>query len=190
MDVILPNRSLLIVDKGWLKGKPSGEGTSVGSQQGQHTHGQTSKVDDIAITVLENPNDTGSKRPLKAPEADRQRDEIPRPVQCLRFVNATTPAHNKDPDVRRLVRSHVRKASKRVGRTRSRPVMEPESAAVVSSDAKDREYLDEKTVVASPNFSATLSGSTTSLYGGPEFPIKPRFHELINCCTVFIMRRR
>ena len=188
MDVILPNRLLLIVDKGWLKGKPSGEAIPVGGQKKQHMRGQRSKVDNIAITVLEDPEKNAeSRKPLTAPEGNHKLNENSKSVQSLRFVNATTPAHNRDPEVRRLVRSHVRRASTRVRKTRGRPATEPGSDTVESFNVQNRSDSDEKDVTVSPKFSASLPGSTTSLYGGPEFTIKPRFHELIDCCSVVMI---
>ena len=187
MDVILPNRSLLIVDKGWLKGKPTGETVSVTSQKKQYTKGRKSKVDDIAITIYENDeNGAEPKKTLKASKANSRRNATSNPAQTLQFVNATTPAHTRDPKVRRLVRSHVRRTSNRVGNTGKRPVTTPDSVAVEPSNVQEREEPDKKDIV-SPKFSVSLPGSTTPLYGGPEFTIKPRFYELIDCCTV-VMR--
>ena len=188
MDLILPNRSLMIVDKGWLKEQGPDELASVGNQKKHPTSGRKTAVDDIAITVMGTPSGetAHAQEPQRTNEDSNKQNASSGPTQKLRFVNATTPAHNRDPEVRKLVRSHVRKRSSHDEKVRKGLRTKPNTASVTSLNARARIDVTsgERFVPSSPG--PPPLGSTTPFYGGTTFPMNPRFYKLMNCCTTFL----
>ena len=187
MDLILPNRSLLIVDKGWLKEKSPSDSVSVSSQPKHRTNGRKAVSDDIAITVM-GKSLSGTANSRKSPQANeesRKRNSPSRSTQELRFVNATTPAHNRDPEVRKLVRSHVRRGAGRDEKVRREQKKETDAASVESMGTQDSLDLISREMPKFAQPTQAFSGSSTPLYGGIGFEMNPRFYKLMNCCMSF-----
>jgi hypothetical protein len=99
------------------------------------------------------------------------------------FVNIAGSFRDRDQEVRKLVRSHVMKGSRRTQKSRRKQVQEIKALsnkAGISSPA--RTYYKPETEAAVSKLSLVFPGSTTSLYGGLPCPMEPHYYSLLNYC--------
>ena len=174
-NIILPNIPLVIVDRGWQRSKrnnAAGATPSQGSPRNSAPTGERNPVDDIVITTMEPSNEglTESKDRTGHEESGSIR---PRSTKNFQFVNTTKPSQIRDPDVRKLVRGHVKKE---MGGDPTR--------AGTRSSAHPKERKLTKRTPALSELSPVISGSATSFYGSLPFAMKPRFHSLMNYCVL------
>jgi len=162
-NIIIPNGSLMIVDRGWLRPKGNGA-AAIAPENGQNRSrftGEKSLFDDVAITIL--------KKPLSEGALPRIHIERSRPgykhyamstsARKFAFVNSTGLSRNRDPYVQKLVRSYVMKGLSRdqTGvRISGKATNASRSGADSSTDIQNE--MSKYRTFTSPKLSPVLSG--------------------------------
>lgn len=190
--VILPNVSLFLVDRGWsLHPEKIRSVHAAASHQPESHNGQESApLDNTALRMINQP---GPPRPIIQwckKQGDSCGDRYsgrPKTPKSFEFINATQPGRAQDPDVKRLVKSHVKKGVRRGRTVRS----EFQATSLAPSDGSDGLGTAWKrgpriaTLTASGLSSTTASGSSAPFYGNRAFPVPTgsRSQVLLSYCT-------
>ncbi len=190
--VILPNVSLFLVDRGWsLRQQKARSVHATASYQLESKVVQESTPpDNNALKVIDQ---SWSLRPTThrckkqgSSGTDQCSGRVATP-KSFAFINATRPGHAQEPEVQRLVKSHVKKGLKRAQTVRSAS----QATSVALLDKSDESGTARKrdqgtaTLTASSLSSTTASGSSSPLYGNGVFPVPigSRSQVLLTYCT-------
>ncbi|KAB8346222.1 hypothetical protein FH972_023267 [Carpinus fangiana] len=200
-DVILPNTRFVMVDKGWQRARKQSytelpaPAPAASSRQPRRAGPGSSNQPPTPPESVSPPGSSAasasSKRSRKQQQQQQQQTKAAAPK--LQFINASQPYHNRDPNVRMLVRSHVMKGVKReekIARTsaeKSKAAKKPNTArpnpptSTSSSTSIDTLAIDddvEPTPTPSPPL-ALAKGSSMSLYGATPISARPESHRLL-----------
>ena len=201
-DVLLPRVPLLLVDRGRRTRKskdcpgngtiaPYGQETSADSTQMAQESGIS--WDKIAVSIISTTGRTqvieqkscdinnGADAILLQPSQDPLKLDTGVPFQ---FINAIGTHHLKRPDLRKLVKSHVKKRSNREKRKRGATQGCVGHVAATQAQTKlDSARIEAQGRVAS---SSVCAGSTTPYYGhgNISFTITPELHSLLDYCAL------
>jgi hypothetical protein len=180
-NIILPSGPVVIVYKGWRRGKrkPDDDPNKPGGRDKYPT-------DEIAVTSMESPSIGGIS--LAEPQHNAAGRPNPGISRNFQFVNATKPQRNRDPDVRKLVRTHVMKEFGRDRRQQKRREKERRTSSSESSvDSKDESKensprSDMEVGLPSPGQSSLCSGAAMPFYGRLPMEMRPHFPRLLDYC--------
>jgi hypothetical protein len=187
-NIILPDGPLFMVDRGWktLTGDFEIQIVPFGGKKKPQLSGRRSPTIGPATGLVKEPvvdgatsqRDTESTRPVQKQKASST------PTQNFSFVNVTGSFQDRDPEVRKLVRSHVMKGSRRNQRPRRKPnqqstAVTTETGILPSTQGKKDPQMDTP---ISSELGPTLPGSATPFYGIIPCLMKPRFYGLLNYC--------
>jgi hypothetical protein len=185
--IILPDGPLFMVDRGWKTRTGDFEIQIVpfGGQKKPQLSGRspttgpaTGLVKESVMDGATSQRDTESTRPVQKQKASST------PAQSFSFVNVTGSFQDRDPEARKLVRSHVMKGSRRNQRPRRKPnqqsiAVTTETRRLSSTQGKKDSQMD---IPIPPELGPTLPGSATSFYGIIPCLMKPHFYGLLNYC--------
>jgi hypothetical protein len=186
--IILPDGPLFMVDRGWKT--PAGDFevriVPFGGKKKPQLSGRRSPITGPATGLMKesmmdgaaSQRDPESTRPVQKQKAGST------PTQSFSFVNVTGSFQDRDPEARKLVRSHVMKGSRRNQRPRRKPnqqstAVTTETGRLSSTQGKKDSQMDAP---ISPELGPTLPGSATSFYGIIPCFMKPHFYGLLNYC--------
>lgn len=186
--IIIPNGSLMIVDRGWRRSWGNGD-AAIATGNGRNRSAWTeerSSLDDVTITILKNPPEGAmySSR-IDSSMLGRQDHAILTSARKFAFVNSTGLSRNGDPDMQKFVRSHVMKGVNRdhTGVRVTRKVTNPSASGSALPTDKQKEMAKARTFT-SPKLSPVFPGSSVSSYGALPFAMKPQFPKLLNYCML------
>ena len=195
-DVIFPQGPLFLVSKGWKARKPSKDE----SKSTAHFHDQDEQAasshdvksddaisDSVSISSVRTSRasrSSGQKTPRNSP--DKECPSGIKTASTFQFVNATDLDCMKNPDLRKLIKSHVKKRSDRnKGVLGARNVSDDSSISGKSSIKPEAvQAKSSASAVSSLMTSATISGSTAPYFGlgSFSFDINPRYQKLVDYC--------
>lgn len=105
-------------------------------------------------------------------------------AQKFKFVIVADPVRGGGSEVRKLVRSHVMKGSRRNQKPRRKPAQE--ITAILNNikrlSTAERSNKPETKTAHSSELSLVLAGSGTSFYGVLPCSLKPHYYSLLNYC--------
>lgn len=190
--VILPNVSLFLVDRGWpLHPEKIRSAHAAASCQLESHNGQESASPEN--TALKMINQPWASRPISQwckKQGGSGGDRYPgrtRTPKSFEFINATQPGHTQNPDVQRLVKSHVKKGVRRGRTVRSASQATSLAPSDGSGGLRPAWKRDQgtATLTASGLSSTTASGSSSPFYGNRVFPVPTgsRSQVLLSYCT-------
>jgi hypothetical protein len=185
--IILPDGPLFMVDRGWktpaggfkIQIVPfGGKKPQLSGRRSPLSSPATDRVKEPLVDGTTPQRDSESTRPVQNQKASSI------PTQSFPFVNVTEPFRDRDPEARRLVRSHVMKGSRRNQRPRRKPnqrsiAVTTESGRLSSTQGKKDSQVD---IPTSSELGPILPGSATSFYGIIPCFMKPHFYGLLNYC--------
>jgi hypothetical protein len=185
--IILPDGPLFMVDRGWKTPAAGfkiqivpfgGKRKPQPSRQSPPSGPATGHVKEPLMDDTTPQRDSENTRPVPNQKASSA------PTQSFPFVNVTGSFRDRDPEARRLVRSHVMKGSRRNQRPRRKPnqrsaAVTTESGRLSSTQGKKDPQVDAPT---SSELGPTLPGSGTSFYGIIPCFMKPQFYGLLGYC--------
>jgi len=188
-NIIIPNGSLMIVDRGWRRSKGNGD-VAIAPGNGRNKSArssQRSSLDDVAITVLK---ESSTERAISQSRIDRsmpgrKHHAIFTCARKFAFVNSTGLSRNRDPDMQKLVRSHVMKgvSHDQTGvRTSAKVTNASASGTDLFTDTQNE--MSKSRTFTSPKLSPVFPGSSVSSYGALPLSMKPRFSKLLNYCRL------
>lgn len=186
--IILPDGPLFMVDRGWKT--PAGDfeiqivpfggmkKPQLSGRRSPTTGPATDFVKEAVMNGATSQRDTESTRPVQKQKASST------PTQSFAFVNVTGSFQDRDPEARKLVRSHVMKGSRRNQRPRRKPNQQSttimtETGRLSSTQGNKDLQMDAP---ISSELGPTLPGSATSFYGIIPCLMKPHFYGLLNYC--------
>lgn len=186
--IILPDGPLFMVDRGWKT--PAGnfeiQIVPFGGKKKPQLSRQRSPPPGPATDLVKEPvmDGTSSQRDLESTRPMQNQKANSTSAQSFPFVNVTGSFRDRDPEARRLVRSHVMKGSRRNQRPRRKPnqrsiAVTTESGRLSSTQGKKDPRMDAPT---SSELGPTLPGSATSFYGIIPCFMKPHFYGLLHYC--------
>jgi hypothetical protein len=186
--IILPDGPLFIVDRGWktpardfeIQIVPLGakKPPQLSGRRSPTTGPATDLVKESVVDGATSQRDTQCTRPVQKQKASSA------PTQSFAFVNLTGSFQDRDPEARKLVRSHVMKGSLRNRRPRRKPnqqgtAVATETGRLSSIHGKEDPQMDAP---IPSELGPTLPGSATSFYGIIPCLMKPQFYGLLNYC--------
>ena len=205
-DVIFPQGSLFLVVKGWSPKKSSKDhvkdpanldGQSARSESSHDSRDDCTTPDDVSISMIKNTRlsqPTAQKSHKRVGNADAVPAEQPSKTRSesnagstFQFVNATDPQCLKNPDLRKLVKSHVKKRSDRNKYQRATRKTEDGSSVTSKPSKKSRaaQTKSPESVESSTVASPVATGSTAPYYGQGNFSLDiiPGYQRLVEYCT-------
>lgn len=176
--IILPSGPVVIVYKGWRRSK-----RKPGDDPSKPPPRERYPTEDIAVTSMESPS-TGDIY-FAEPGQSSGSKSPPGVSRNFQFVNATKPQRNRDPDVRKLVRTHVMKEFGRDRRQQKRREKDRRASSSEESVKLKEEAspTNVKVVPVCPRMAA-FEGSALPFYGLLPTELKPRYPKLIQYCML------
>jgi hypothetical protein len=186
--IILPDGPLFMVDRGWKT--PTGDFeiqiVPFGGKKKPQLSGRRSPTTGPATGLVREPvmDDATSQRDAESTRPVQKQKASSTPTQSFSFVNVTGSFQDRDPEARKLVRSHVMKGSRRNQRPRRKPNQQStpittETGMLPFTRGKRDPQMD---IPISSELGPTLPGSATSFYGVIPCLMKPHFYGLLNYC--------
>ena len=186
-NIILPDGPLFMVDRGWKNPHKDFALQIVpfsGSKKPQIS--RRSPQHDSGATILNKLTlePTAFQRDAERTESAHKTKATSFSDQSFQFVNATASFRDRDPEMRKLIRSHVMKGSRRTQRPRRKPNTERTSHLIKAEEPLPAQKGNgpETDISTSAELGPTLSGSATSFYGVLPCLMKPHFYSLLNYC--------
>jgi hypothetical protein len=186
-NIIFPDAPLFMVDRGWNKPykDPTIQVVPLWGKKKSHLPRRRQQPDDPTIFTMKRLATEGG-----AFERDAKRtgpangSSVSSPsAQDFEFVNVAGSFRDRDPEVRKLVRSHVMKGSHRNQKPRRKPVQKSKARSIKSEiSSPARTYYKPETETTVSKLSLVFPGSTTSFYGGLPCPMEPHYYNLLNYC--------
>lgn len=204
-DVLLPRVPLFLVDRGWRTRKSKDcppkdtillDGQEACSDSTRNVQESGISLDRMAISVVSTTEIKqaieqkscglvdGADAILLQQSQDSCKPDTSFPFQ---FVNAIEPHHLKRPDLRKLVKSHVKKRSNREKKIRGATKGSNGYVAATQAQKKlDNARMKASESVASSSISSSVcAGSTTPYYGHSNISsaLTPEVHRLLDYCA-------
>lgn len=204
-DVLLPQAPLFLVDRGWRiaksKARPTkgtillhGQDTcSASTNYAQKSDASLAKIGSSVLST------TGRKEAIERKSytsvdgtdtlvvQQSQEPFKPNTSDPLQFINAVGPPHLNRPDLRKLVKSHVKKRSNQEKRVRRATQSSDGQVTTIHAQRKlENPPTDASGSVAlSSTPSSVCAGSTTMYYGHGNISstMTPRAHSLLDYCA-------
>jgi len=183
-NIILPNTSLFLVDRGWKRLQKKSKLTSFKNVTKDSAFDEKdSFLESGAIKAIHQPwvihiaqNDNGQKKDYKVPRSSKTTS-----TKCFKFINATEPGRAQDPEVRTIIRSHVKNGVRRGRKSTQSTPTKPSGDPLPKGD-KESPDLENAT---SLRLNLIMPGTSWPLYGkGPfSMPVDPRSDYLLKYCT-------
>ena len=199
-DIIYPQGALFLTVRGWrprqqrenAQDREDIEGQERPSDTRRGSQDLSATLQDVSISMAgqsrtQRAAEKASSEPLTSPDipSGRRSESRSEPdtEPAFQFVNTTQPGSLRDPSLRRLVKSHVKKRSDRNKNLRSRLKSRDsgEGSAGPSSRAETSRTRSPDSI-APPS----VSGSTTPTYGhgNAPFPMTPKHQSLLDYCAL------
>lgn len=136
--IILPNVSLFLVDRGWSSLRKVSRKASVPASH-EHMFHEDMSLGSGAVKAIKHPWAVSPRRGdhTRASDGPAQRSGEAKPTKPFEFVNVVRPGRAQDPEVRKLVKSHVKTGIKRGPNVKKLPRAVSVAVSVVSASSSD-----------------------------------------------------
>jgi hypothetical protein len=185
-NIIFPDGPLFMVDRGW-KNPHKDSAIQVVSFNGKkkaQLPRERNPQNDPAIAIPKEPSTEGAAFPDAPESTGSTHMPISVSAQNFQFVNVAGSFRDRDPELRKLVRSHVMKGSRRNQKPRRKPVQESTALSTKAEElpvAHSRAKPETEAEISS-ELVPVLPGSATSFYGVLPCLMEPHYYGLLNYC--------